>query len=95
LHHLPTFQILGVQFGASESTANYIFHRRLKILTELLPASWLEKVKKNDSEYSWVIEILTEFELIVDSYDQAIQRPKDYQQHKKTYEIIAKKTYHK
>jgi hypothetical protein len=69
LHHLPTFQILGVQFGASESTANYIFHRRLKILTELLPASWLEKVKKNDSEYSWVIEILTEFELIVDSYD--------------------------
>ncbi len=95
LHHLPTFQSLGVQFGASESTANYIFHRRLKILTELLPASLLEKVKKNDSEYSWVIEILTEFELIVDSYDRAIQRPKDYQQQKKNSEIIAKKTYHK
>jgi len=30
------------------------------------------------------IEILTEFELIVDSYDEAIQRPKDYQQHKNT-----------
>jgi hypothetical protein len=28
--------------------------------------------KKNDSEYSWVIEILTEFELIVDSYERAI-----------------------
>jgi hypothetical protein len=94
LHHLPTFQILGVQFGPSESTANYIFHRRLKILTELLPASLLEKVKKNDSEYSWVIEILTEFELIVDSYDRAIQRPKDYQQQKNN-EKIAKKTYHK
>lgn len=60
-----------------------------------MPASLLEQVKKNDSEYSWGIELLTEFELIVDSYDQAIQRPKDYQQHKKTYERIAKKTYQK
>jgi len=95
LHHLPTFQILGVQFGVSESTANYIFHCLLKILRELLPASLLEKVKKNDSEYSWAIGILTEFELIRDSYNRAIQRPKDYQQHKKTYERIAKKTYQK
>ncbi|HEY9299077.1 MAG TPA: transposase family protein [Phormidium sp.] len=29
---MPTFQNLGLQFGVSESTANYIFHRRLKIL---------------------------------------------------------------
>lgn len=27
LHHFPTFQLLGVQFGVSESTANYIFHK--------------------------------------------------------------------
>jgi hypothetical protein len=92
---LPAFQILGVQFGVSESTANYIFDRRVKILTELMPASFLKKVKNNDSEYSWVIEILTEFELIVGSYAQAIQRPKDYQQQKNNYEKIAKKTYHK
>ena len=26
LHHLPTFQMLGIQFGVSESTANDIFH---------------------------------------------------------------------
>lgn len=25
LHHWPTFQILGVQFGVSESTANYLY----------------------------------------------------------------------
>jgi len=25
LHHLPTFQILGVQFGVSESATNYTF----------------------------------------------------------------------
>ena len=42
-----------------------------------------------------VIEILTEFELIVDSYDRAIQNPKNYQQHKNTYERIAQKTYSK
>jgi hypothetical protein len=53
LHHLPTFQILGVQFGIGESTANYIFHRWVKILRELLPASLLEQVKKNDSDLAW------------------------------------------
>jgi hypothetical protein len=64
-------------------------------LRELLPASLLEQVKTNASEYSWVIEILTEFDLIVDSYARAIQRPKDYQQQKNNYERIAKKTYQK
>ncbi|MBD1883614.1 transposase family protein, partial [Microcoleus vaginatus] len=85
LHHLPTFQILGVQFGIGESTANYIFHRWLKILRELLPASLLEQVKKNDSDLAWVIEILTEFELVVDSYDHPIQRPTDYHEQRKHY----------
>lgn len=46
LHHLPTFQMLGLQFGVSESAANYIFHKWIKILRELLPASLLEQVKK-------------------------------------------------
>ena len=46
LHHLPTFQLLGVQFGVSESTANNIFHYWIEILSELLPASLLEQVKK-------------------------------------------------
>ena len=85
LHHLPTFQLLGVQFGVGESTANYIFHRWVKILRELLPASLLEQVKKNDSDLAWVREILTEFELIVDSYEQQIERPTDYQEQKKYY----------
>jgi hypothetical protein len=46
LHHLPTFQMLGVQFGVSESTANDIFHYWSELLRELLPASLLEQVKK-------------------------------------------------
>jgi hypothetical protein len=85
LHHLPTFQILGVHFGLGESTANYIFHRWVKILRELLPASLLEQVKKNDSDRAWVLETLKEFELIVDSYEQPIQRPTDNEEQKKNY----------
>lgn len=46
LHQMPTFQMLGLQFEVSESTANEIFHHWIKILRELLPASLLEQVKK-------------------------------------------------
>ena len=41
LHHLPTFQMLGIQFGVSESTANDIFHYWLEVLRELCPPSLL------------------------------------------------------
>jgi IS5 family transposase len=85
LHHNPTFQMLGVQFGVSESAANYIFHYWLRILRELLPASLVEQVKKNESEWEWVEEILNQFELIADSYEQARERPTEYQEQKKYY----------
>ena len=85
LHHLPTFQMLGVQFGVSESTANDIFHYWSELLRELLPASLLEQVKKNPNEHEWVQEILGELELIVDSCEQPIQRPGGYQEQKKLY----------
>jgi DDE superfamily endonuclease len=41
--------------------------------------------KKNASEWEWVQEILNEFELVVDSYEQPIERPSDYQEQKKYY----------
>ncbi|MFB2891803.1 transposase family protein [Aerosakkonemataceae cyanobacterium BLCC-F50] len=91
LHHLPTFQMLGVQFGVSESAANYIFHYWLNILRELLPASLVEQVKKNESEWLWVEEILSEFELIVDSCEQPRERPTEYQEQKKYYSGKKKK----
>jgi len=34
LHHILTFQILGIHFGVSESTANNIFHYWIDILIE-------------------------------------------------------------
>ncbi len=46
LRHLTTFQLLGIQFGVSESTANDTFNYWYLILQELLPSSLLESVKK-------------------------------------------------
>jgi hypothetical protein len=83
LRHLTTFQLLGIQFGVSESTANDTFNSWLPILRELLPCSLLEQVKKNESDLMVVQEILTDYELIVDSYEQVRERPGDnYEQEK-------------
>ncbi|MDB9451309.1 helix-turn-helix domain-containing protein [Dolichospermum circinale] len=46
LRQLTTFQLLSIQFGVSETTANDIFNHWLPILGKLLPPSLLEQVKK-------------------------------------------------
>ena len=46
LRHLTTFQLLGIQFGVSESTANDTFNYWQPLLQELLPSSLLGQVKK-------------------------------------------------
>jgi hypothetical protein len=46
LRHLTTFQLIGIQFGVSETTANDTFNYWLPLLGELLPPSLLEQVKK-------------------------------------------------
>jgi hypothetical protein len=48
LRHLTTFQLLGIQFGVSESTANDTFNYWLPLLEELLPCSLIEQVKKKN-----------------------------------------------
>jgi len=85
LRHLTTFQLLGIQFGVSESTANDTFNYWLPLLRELLPSSLLEQVKKNDLDYEVVKEILTEYELTVDSYEQVRSRPGDNDEQEKYY----------
>jgi len=82
LRHLTTFQLLGIQFGVSETTANDTFNYWFPILGELLPGCLLEQVKKTERDYEIVKEILTEFELIIDSYEQPIERPGEYEQKK-------------
>ena len=48
LRHLTTFQLLGIQFGVSESTANDTFNYWLPLLRELFPSSLIEQVKKKN-----------------------------------------------
>ncbi|MEH2270699.1 MAG: transposase family protein, partial [Nostoc sp.] len=79
------FQLLGIQFGVSESTANDTFNYWLPLLRELLPCSLIEQVKKKESDYEVVKEILTEYELIVDSYEQVRERPGDNDEQKKYF----------
>jgi hypothetical protein len=85
LRHLTTFQLLGIQFGVSESTANDTFNHWLPLLRELLPPSLLEQVKKNELDYELVKEIITEYELTVDSYEQVRERPVDNDEQEKYY----------
>jgi len=85
LRHLTTFQLLGVQFGVSESTANDTFNYWFPLLRELLPSSILEQVKKKESDWEIVKEILTEYELIVDSSEQSRERPTDYELQEEYY----------
>ena len=46
LRQFTTFQLLGIQFDVSETTANDTFNYWLPILGKLLPPSLLEQVKK-------------------------------------------------
>jgi hypothetical protein len=72
------FQILGIMFKISESTAHSIFTYWQKLFEEELPPSLLEQVKKFPEELEEVKEKLTENELLVDTSEQEIERPSDY-----------------
>lgn len=85
LRHLTRFQLLGIQFGVSETTANDTFNYWFGLLIDLLPSSLHRTGKKNAPCYEIVKELLTEFELIVDSCEQPIERPEKYEEQKKYY----------
>ncbi|WP_414579742.1 transposase family protein, partial [Anabaena sp. CCY 9402-a] len=50
-----------------------------------MPASQVEEVKNDEQRYQELCEKLCEYELIVDSAEQAIERPGDYEEQKKYY----------
>jgi hypothetical protein len=85
LRQFETFQSLGVKFEVSESTAHKIFHKWLPIIVSFLPASLLEEVNDKPGDLEWVQEILCNYELIVDSTEQPIERPLDKEEQKKFY----------
>jgi Helix-turn-helix of DDE superfamily endonuclease len=83
-HHL-NFQLLALMFKVSESTANNVFHKWQKLLESALPSSLLKQVKKLEKNPEEIKKILTNYELIVDSEEQEIERSLDDQEQKKHY----------
>ena len=83
-HHL-SFQILGLLFQVSESTAHNLFNYWQKLFQDSLPPSLLEQVKKSPEEIEQIREELTNYELIVDTSEQVIERPSDYESQKQYY----------
>jgi hypothetical protein len=67
---MPIFEVLGLHFGILTTEAKDTFHYWLEILGNVFPGSLLEQVEKHDSDYAIAIELLTEFNLIVDSMEQ-------------------------
>lgn len=85
LRHLPTFEILGLHFNVSKTEANDTFNYWIKILRKILPSSLMEEARKDREELAMVKEMLAEYELIVDSWEQPRERPEDNQIQKEYY----------
>jgi len=85
LRQKPIFEILGLLFDISKTKANDSFNYWVDILREILPASQMEEVSIFSQNYEQLHQMLGEYELIVDSAEQAIERPKDYQEQKRYY----------
>jgi hypothetical protein len=85
LRQMPIFEVLGMMFGVSKTTANDTFHYWLPIFEDLLPSSLLEEWKRTTGEEELMKEFLTSYQLLVDSFEQARQRPEDNEEQKKYY----------
>ena len=85
LRQKPIFEILGLLFDVSKTKANDAFNYWIEVLKDILPASQMEEVEGNSQKYQELQRMLCEYELIVDSAEQAIQRPVDYQKQKRYY----------
>lgn len=85
LRQKPIFEILGLLFNVSKTKANDTFNYWVEILREILPASQIEEVSEDEEKYQKLCQSLLEHELIVDSAEQPVERPVDYQEQKKYY----------
>ena len=85
LRHLPIFEVLAMTFEVCRATANNIFHYWLSILRDLLPCSLLEEWQNSINNDEFVQQLLTSYELLVDSAEQPRERPSDYQEQKKFF----------
>ena len=88
LRQMPTFEVLGIQFGICKTEANDTFHKWLLIFREILPASLLEQLKNQPKNREMLLSFLEEIELLVDTTEQARERPKPYLEPKKLALLI-------
>ena len=65
LRQMPIFEVLGMMFGVSKTTANDTFHYWLPIFEDLLPSSLLEEWKRTTGEEELMKEFLTSYQLLV------------------------------
>ncbi len=82
---MPIFEVLAMMFEVGRTTANNIFHYWLPILRDLLPCSLLEEWQNAIQNDEFVQQLLTSYELLVDSAEHQRERPKDYQEQKKFF----------
>lgn len=87
----PIFEILGLRFDISKKKANDTFNYWVEILRDILPASQMEEASKSSQKSEELRQILGEYELIVDSAEQFIERPGDDQEQKVHYSGKKKK----
>lgn len=85
LRHHPTFLLLGINYGVSESTAHNLFHYWLPILEQCLPCSLLDELSEQPEELETLLADLTELYLLVDSEEQPCQRPQDKEKQRSCY----------
>ncbi len=74
-----------MMFKVCKTTANDIFNYWLPIWRDLLPCSLLEEWQNSIENNEFVQQLLTSYELLVDSAEQPRERPKDYQEQKKFF----------
>ncbi len=85
LRQMPTFQVLGMLFGVSQTEANDTFHDWIPILRDILPSSLLEQVSNNESDLLFVQEVLTNFRLLVGSLEQPIYKHSEQKEQQKYF----------
>ena len=83
LRQMPTFEILGMQFGISKTQANDTCHKWLLILRQMLPASLLEQLENQPKNREMLLSFLEDMELLVDTTEQDRERPKNNLEQKK------------
>ncbi len=91
LRQMPIFEVLGMMFEISGTSSNDIFHYWLSILRDLLPSSLLEEWEKAGKDNELLKELLTQYQLLVDTTEQPRERPSNYEEQEKYFSGKQKK----